>query len=155
MSTLGKQFADIITPRVEVAIQRGSDEMAKMIADQMEENSLQGHGFKNDPYVNQYHPQSIEERRRLGLQTGTVTLRRGNNRIEDTKVTYTKGSGSKIEFMQGGTIFKEHHTGEALVRPFNRNVPMRSIFPKTRDSVPDAIIEDAKTAVWEVLSGGK
>ncbi len=149
MNTLGKQFADIIKPRVEVAIQRGSDKIANAIDVQMKNNSLQGHGFKTDLYDNQYATSTIKERKRLGLQTGTVTLRRTNRRIEKTNVEYQKGTGTVIEFIEGGTIFKYHHTGEA------RGGKIRSIFPQAPESVPDAIIEDAKTVVWEVLSGAK
>jgi hypothetical protein len=155
MNTIGKQFDDIIKPRVELALERGSKKMADLISDQMQENSQQGHAFKQDPYVNVYHPQSVFERKRLGLQTGIVTLRRVNKRIEDTRVVYTKGTGAVIKFEQDGIIFKEHHMGEALTKPFNRNVPMRSIFPKTRESVPDDIIEDTQIFVQEVLSGSK
>jgi len=155
MSTIGKQFANIIKPRMEKAIERGSVKIADMLSDQMQENTERGRGFGADPYVNVYHPQSVENRSRLGLQTGTVNLRRGNNRIEDTKVIYTKGSGTVIKFEQGGGIFKEHHEGRPLSRPFNRGVPMRSIWPKSMESVPQDIVDDAKYFVLEVLSGGK
>jgi hypothetical protein len=155
MSTIGKQFTAIINPRVERAIEKGAVKMANAITDQMEENSLRGRGFGADPYVNVYHPRSVEDRKRLGLQTGIVELRRVSKRIEDTKVVYTKGDGATIRFMQDGIIFKEHHEGKALSRPFNRNVPMRSIFPKSLESVPTDIIEDTQTYVHEVLSGAK
>jgi hypothetical protein len=155
MSTIGKQFKDIITPRVAQALEKGSVRMANDISDQMMENTERGRGFGSDPYVNVYHPRSVENRSRMGLQTGTVNLRRGNNRIEDTKVVYTKGDGAKITFLQGGDIFKEHHLGKPLARPFNRGVPMRSIWPKSKESVPKDIIEDTQTYIHEVLSGGK
>jgi hypothetical protein len=155
MNTLADQLMDILSPRLDKAMELGSKRMAGWISDQMQENTYQGHGFGQDPYDNDYRPQSVYERNRLGLSTGVVTLRRGNNRIENTKIEYTQGTGATIEFVEGGQIFKEHHLGEALTAPFNRNVPMRSIFPKSKDSVPNDIVEDTQTYVWEVLSGRK
>lgn len=155
MITIAKQFASIIRPRIERALERGSVTIANAITDQMEENTLRGRGFGADPYVNVYHPQSVEDRKRLGLQTDIVELRRGNRRIEDTKVVYTKGNGATIRFMQDGIIFKEHHEGKPLTRPFNRNVPMRSIFPKSKESVPDDIVDEGYQMILEVLRGTK
>lgn len=156
MITIAKQFASIIRPRVERAIERGAVTIANAISDQMQENTLRGRGFGADPYVNVYHPQSVEDRKRLGLQTDIVELRRGNKRIEDTKVVYMKGTGNAtISFMQDGIIFKEHHEGKPLTRPFNRNVPMRSIFPKSKQSVPADIVDEGYQMVLEILRGTK
>jgi hypothetical protein len=156
MNTIGKQFDDIIKPRVELALERGSEKIANAIDVQMKDNTLQGRGFKTDEYNNTYATSTKAERTRLGLQTDTVTLRRKNHRIEKTKVTYTKGTGSVIEFIEGGgnkissaTLFHYHHTGRA------KGGKVRSIFPKSFESVPDNIIKLGKNAVQEVLSGSK
>jgi hypothetical protein len=155
MNTLGRQFLDIVSAKMPVAFEKAGQAMGNMIADQMEENTEKGTAFGSDPYVNVYHPQSVFDRKRLGLQTGTVNLRRTSKRIETTRVVKIKGTGASIDFEQGGQIFKEHHMGKALSRPFNRNVPMRSIFPKSHASVPDNIIYDTKIVIAEELSGIK
>jgi hypothetical protein len=154
MTTLADQLMAMLDKRLPKAFEEGGRAMANMIADQMEENTEKGRAFGNDIYVNEYSPRSIAERSALGLQTGTVVLRRGNNRIETTRVDRISGKGASIRFEQGGRIFNEHHTGEALKKPFNRNVPIRSIFPKTHESVPRDIIEDTKIVIAEVLIGG-
>jgi hypothetical protein len=145
MTTLGNQLIALLNRKMPDAFERGGDAMAKMIADQMEENTERGRAFGSDPYNNKYSKRSVNEREQLGLQTGTVVLRRGNHRIETTRVTKIKGQGAFIDFAEGGRIFKEHHMG--------RNVPMRSIFPKSYASVPDDILHDTKLVIAEALSG--
>lgn len=153
MTTIGNQLITILNRKMPEAFERAGDAMAKMIADQMEENTERGRAFGSDPYVNVYSPRSVFERGNLGLSTGTVTLRRTNNRIETTRVVKIKGKGASIDFEQGGRIFKEHHMGQAFMRPLNRNVPMRSIFPKSYASVPNDILHDTKLVIAEALSG--
>lgn len=152
MNTLGKQFLDILARKMPTAFEKAGSAMADMIADQMEENTYNGRAFGSDPYKNTYHPQSVSDRKRLGLQTGTVTLRRTSKRIETTRVVKIKGQGASIDFAEGGKIFKEHHEGKALMRPFNRDVPMRSIFPRSHASVPENILHDTRLFLTEELS---
>lgn len=154
MTTLADQLMALLDKRLPKAFEEGGKAMANMIADQMEENTEKGRAFGNDIYVNEYSPRSKFERGKMGLPTGTVTLRRGNNRIETTRVSKVKGEGASIRFEQGGSIFKEHHLGQPIKYPLNRNVPMRSIFPKVHESVPRDIIEDTKIVIAEVLIGG-
>jgi hypothetical protein len=153
MTTLGNQLIALLNRKMPDAFERGGDAMAKMIADQMEENTERGRAFGSDPYNNKYSKRSVNEREQLGLQTGTVVLRRGNHRIETTRVTKIKGQGAFIDFAEGGRIFKEHHIGQPILFNMGRNVPMRSIFPKSYASVPDDILHDTKLVIAEALSG--
>jgi hypothetical protein len=154
MTTLAEQLSAILNARVPDALAKGETEMAKMLADQMEENTSRGYGFGNDPYDNTYSERSVFDRGKLGLQVRTVELRRGNNRIETTQIQHTKGNGATIRFGQGGTIFKEHHLGQSFGLS-RGNTPMRSIWPKSYESVPRDIIEDTMIVVKEVLCGNK
>lgn len=143
----------IINPRIESLDATVGVFVAETISDDMQENTLKGHGFGNDEYDNVYSELSIQERESMGLQTSTVELRRGNNRIEHTRID-TSREGTVISFQSGGKIFKQHHTGKPYTGTTNPNIPVRSIFPKTIDSVPTITREDAKTLTGVVLSGG-
>lgn len=149
MTTLGKQFLDILARKMPTAFEKAGSAMADMIADQMEENTYNGRAFGNDPYKNEYHPQSVFDRKRLGLQTGTVTLRRTSKRIETTRVVKIKGQGASIDFAQGGKIFKYHHDGIEYNNGTNK---IRSIFPKSHASVPENILHDTRLFLTEELS---
>jgi hypothetical protein len=155
MTTLAEQLSAILNARVPDALAKGETEMAKMLADQMEENTEQGRAFGNDPYDPVYAPITVALRTQKGLSSGRVTLREGRHRIETTQVQHTKGSGATIRFGEGGNIFKEHHLGQTVgVKP-SRSIPIRSIWPKSYESVPRDIIEDTMIVVKEVLCGNK
>ena len=95
------------------------------------------------------------------MTQGTHTLRKGHGQADEgygktdkgKAEGKIKGKGASIDFEQGGRIFKEHHMGQPFMRPLNRNVPMRSIFPKSYASVPDDILHDTKLVIAEALSG--
>lgn len=152
MLDLSTQFRAIIKPRIDLINKKVSGTLAEFISDDMNENSARGTAFGNDEFQNSYSERSVNDRTSMGLQSHTVELRRGNNRIENTKII-TTGKGSTISFIEGGKIFKEHHTGEALLAPFDRTVPVRSIFPKKLESVPKSIREEAVRLTGEVLRG--
>jgi len=149
MRNLGDQFNDIIQERLKGLNKNVADDIATLIMDDMLENTEAGRAFGNDPYDNEYSERSVRERRAQGLQTETVELRRGNNRIETVNSRATN-KGATISFTQGGRIFKTHHDG--LYSGQNR-MPVRSIFPKTPESVPDDIHENAYELVREWLRG--
>jgi hypothetical protein len=155
MTTLADQLSAILNARIPDALAKGETEMAKMLADQMEENTEQGRAFGNDPYDPTYAPITVSLRTQKGLSSGRVTLREGRHRIETTQVSHTKGRGATIRFAEGGNIFKEHHLGQTVgVKP-SGSIPIRSIWPKSYESVPRDIIEDTMIVVKEVLCGNK
>lgn len=149
MVDIGQQFMDIIKPRIDRLNKEVADDVATLIMDDMLENTEAGRAFGNDPYEKEYSERSVRERSSMGLQTETVELRRGNNRIETVNSKATN-KGATISFTQGGRIFKTHHEG--LYSGQNR-MPVRSIFPKTPESVPKDIHDNAFELVREVLRG--
>lgn len=146
---LYEQFDDIIRPRLNRVNNEAAKPVAEAVDKQMKENTEAGRGFGDDQYDSQYSESHVKERKRLGYQTGNVDLRMGNRRIENTEVSQVGGErpGVKIRFNQGGRIFGYHHTGDA------KGGKVRSIFPKTPESVPDDIYNMAKRIVGEVLKG--
>jgi hypothetical protein len=155
MTTLADQLSAILNSRIPDALAKGEVAMAEMLSEQMKDNSARGYGFGNDPYDNTYSRRSKSERSKMGLQIGTVELRRGNNRIETTKVEPSRGRGATIRFGEGGNIFKEHHLGQTISTKPSGRLPIRSIWPKSYESVPRDIIEDTMIVVKEVLCGNK
>lgn len=149
MDSIGKQFMNIIKPRIDKLNKEAAQEVAILIMDDMLENTESGRAFGNDPYENEYSERSVREREDMGLQSDTVVLRRGNNRIE-TVNSKSDRTGATIGFQRGGKIFKIHHTGDYVGQ--NR-MPVRSIFPKSFESVPDDIHENAYEIVRETLRG--
>jgi hypothetical protein len=155
MTTLADQLSAILDKRIPVAFEKGEVAMANMLSDQMEENTEKGIAFGSDPYDSVYRPLTVELRSAKGLQTGRVTLRETNHRIETTQVKSSKGQGATIRFAQGGKIFKEHHLGQTVGTKTSKELPIRSIWPKSHESVPKDIVIDTMTVVAEVLSGNR
>lgn len=151
MKDIGQQFRDIIEPRLARIDSDVATPMAEQINDRMKENTSKGSAFGSDPYDAKYSRRRKAQREALGLQVSHVDLRGVNRRIETAQVN-TVGHGQpgvQISFARGGSIFKEHHTGTGPGKK------VRSIFPKTEESVPDDIKDQAKTTLTEVLSGRK
>ena len=131
--------------------QTATPQIADKIAEQMKQNSNTGKAFGNDRYDDKYVDSYKKVRKRKGLGTSPVTLRATSKRIENTKIE-TTGTGSTISFADGkaGEIFKYHHDGIDYRRVGNR---MRSIFPKTDQSVPQEIRDFATKLIGDILRG--
>lgn len=131
--------------------QTATPQIADKIAEQMKQNSATGKAFGNDRYDDQYADSYKKVRQRKGLGTSPVTLRATSKRIENTRIE-TTGSGSTISFADGkaGEIFKYHHDGIDYRRVGNR---MRSIFPKSDQSVPQEIRDFATKLIGDILRG--
>lgn len=155
MKSLGEQFLDIISPRVEHIEARVTHPAAEAIDERMKHNTARGSGFANDPYDNTYSESHAKERHRQGLggQRSPVTLRMHKRRIEDTDVGKAAGGAEKgtirISFHDedASKIFNYHHTGTA------KGNKVRSIFPKAPESVPSDIIEGIQTNLTDLLRG--
>lgn len=148
MNSLSEQFYSKINPRVASVNKKAGEEVARLFQDEMESNTRQGKGFGSDPYDANYSQSHARARRRKGLQTSHVDLRMDRKRIEQTHSTSTK-TGTKIEFAEGGNIFKYHHTGSAT------GGKTRSIWPKSPESIPEFIKLQAKALITGVLRGEK
>ena len=154
MKNIGDQFMDIITPRLGEIEERVAKPMVEKITEQMKENTRQGQGFGNDPYQSQYKSAShVKVRKKKGFQTSHVDLRMQKKRIENTyppKKAEIVGKGEaavQVGFNEGGQIMLYHHTGRA------KGSQVRSIFPKTPESVPQTTINEAQETLHKVLSG--
>lgn len=149
MKSMSEQFDEILAPRLDRVQEVAGKKFAESIAEKMKENTDRGVGFGADEYNSTYSKSHARVRRRKGLQVQRVDLRMSRRRIEQTRVTTTKGGAgsSAISFQEGGQIFKMHHDGSA------KGGKTRSIFPKTPDSVPDDMKVKAKKDVLGVLSG--
>ena len=131
--------------------QTATPQIADKIAEQMKQNSNTGKAFGNDRYDDQYADSYKKVRQRKGLGTSPVTLRATSKRIENTRIE-TTGTGSTISFADGkaGEIFKYHHDGIDYRKVGNR---MRSIFPKSDQSVPQEIRDFASKLIGDILRG--
>ncbi len=150
---MGAQFEEIIKPRMAKVNKEVAPGVASAIAEQMKRNSQAGTAFGNDEYESSYKSDSHKARRRkIGLQTQTVTMRMDSRRIEKTKVEKVGGGkrGAIVAFEdpEAGVIFNYHHKGTTYGHT-------RSLFPKSVNSIPDKIKADAMKNVAEVLRGKK
>lgn len=151
MKDMGDQFMDIIGPRLQSMQPKVGPVAAEMIDARMKVNTEQGRGFSNDPYDSTYSPDHARKRRKRGLQTAKVDLRYTQRRIERTVIRNVGGNepGTRIEFAEGGHIFKWHHDGTA------KGEKTRSIWPKSPMSIPRDLRNNIKTELHKVLSGQK
>jgi hypothetical protein len=126
-------------------------DVAKLFEDEMKLNTQQGRGFGQDQYDSTYSPSHRKERQRRGLQPDRVDLRMKHRRIERTVVETTAGSNGSttIKHAEHGDIFKLHHTGRA------KGGKVRSIWPKSPESIPEKIKLRVKELVGEAMSGKK
>lgn len=155
MTTLADQLSALLAKRIPEAFAKGEKAMANMLSDQMEENTDKGVAFGTDQYDSTYAPITVSLRSAKGLPTGRVTLRESRHRIETTQVSHSKSRGATIRFREGGKIFKEHHLGQTVNTGSPKSLPVRSIWPKSHQSVPKDIVEDTMLIVGEVLSGNR
>jgi hypothetical protein len=154
--TLGQQFDRIMQSRIESLTVKAGYPIAEEIAERMKQNTKEGHSFGNERYDTPYQRRYARKRTRDGLQTSRVDLRTRNLRIERTTAPVTQFSGgtagAEIGFVDGGRIFKYHQDGITYRNGLHR---MRTIFPRSWESVPADIYERFKTLIVEVLSGRK
>ena len=144
--------------------QTATPQIADKIAEQMKVNTATGKAFGNDRYDNTYQGAGVasksgksqnsgyaRKRELAGVPTSPVSMRFKSNRIENTRIE-TTGTGSTISFADGkaGEIFKYHHDGIDYRRVGNR---MRSIFPKSDQSVPQEIRDFATKLIGDILRG--
>lgn len=149
--TLEIQFENIIQPRIDRLNETVGRQVADVFEEKMKQNTLSGRGFGNDEYDSSYSQSHRSERRRQGLQTSRVTLRMKNRRIENTIVETTGGKSGQttIRHAEMGDIFKMHHTGRAM------GGKVRSIWPKTPESIPQPVKNRVKELIAEGLRGQK
>lgn len=146
------QFEKILQPRLKRVNDAVGTQVADLFIDRMKSNALSGKGFGNDQFDSTYHSRSHRAaRKKQGLQTSRVTLGMKQRRIENTQVTTTGGSKGEtvITHAEMGDVFKMHHTGTAAGNY------MRSIWPKSVESIPESLKNRVKETVSEVLRGEK
>jgi len=143
---MGQQFKQIIEPRLDSMQQKAGGRVAQLISNKMKDNVEQGRGFGTDEFDAGYSESHAKKRRRKGLSTSRVNLKMGRRRINQTQVE-TTDNYSEVRFPEGGDIFKLHHTGRA------KGNKTRSIFPKSPESIPEDIVEQAKEIIKGVLRG--
>lgn len=131
--------------------QIATPQIADKIDQQMKDNTATGKAFGNDRYDNQYVESYKKVRSRAGVGTSPVTMRFKSKRIEQTNIE-TTGTGSTISFAddKAGVIFKYHHDGIDYKRVKER---VRSIFPKSDQSVPQEIRDFATRIIGDILRG--
>lgn len=131
--------------------QIATPQIADKIAEQMKQNTATGRAFGNDRYNDQYVDSYKKVRSRAGVGTSPVTMRFKSKRIEQTRIE-TSGTGSTISFADGkaGEIFKYHHDGIDYKKVGTR---VRSIFPKSDQSVPQEIRDFATKLIGDILRG--
>ena len=131
--------------------QIATPQIADKIAEQMKQNSATGKAFGNDRYDDQYVDSYKKVRSRAGVGTSPVSMRFKSKRIENTRIE-TSGTGSTISFADGkaGEIFKYHHDGIDYKKIGTR---VRSIFPKSDQSVPQEIRDFATKLIGDILRG--
>lgn len=144
---MGEQFSRIIEPRVKSLQQKAGGRVAQIISNKMKQNVEAGKGFGTDEFDSTYSESHARARKKKGFNTSRVNLKMGQRRINQTQVE-TTGEASTISFPDGGDIFKLHHKGTA------KGGKIRSIFPKSPQSIPDEITENVKEIVQGVLSDG-
>lgn len=144
---MGEQFANIIEPRMKSMQEKAGGKVAQLISNQMKVNVEAGKGFGRDEFDSSYSDSHRDVRRRKGLSTGRVNLKMGRRRINQTQIE-TTNQKSEISFSDGGRIFKMHHKGEA------KGGKIRSIFPKSPESIPEVIVTEVKSILHKVLSNG-
>lgn len=149
--SMAEQFSAIIKPRLDRVSKEVTREVANIFDKQMKQNTREGRAFGNDEYDSSYSSSHKRARRRAGVQVGKVDLRYKERRIEQTNIETTSGKNTSatIRFAEGGDIFNLHHTGRA------KGGKVRSIWPKTPESIPDTIKSQVKEMVGEILSGKK
>jgi len=149
MKSMEAQFKEITKPRINSITQKAGKEVAGLFEEQMKANTQVGTGFGADPYNNDYSQSHRKRRKKLGLQTQNVDLRMKNSRIDQTKVQTTGGKKgvTAISFQSGGDIFQLHHTGNA------KGNKIRSIWPKSPESIPKTLTSKVSDIVAEVLRG--
>lgn len=149
IKSMADQFEEIIRPRLERAESEASQKVATRIDRQMKENTLAGGAFGADQYDSTYSKSHKRARRKAGVQVEKVDLRYKRRTIENTRVEKTRGrgKGARISFNEGGEIFKMHHDGTA------KGNKIRSIWPKTPESVPDSVRTEARQIVGRILRG--
>lgn len=163
MMTIMAKIADDINAKLATLNETVTPVIAEAIAQQMRDNTSMGTSFGKDRYDAKYqgydegvknrHAGYARKRERAGLPPAPVTLRYKTKSIESTFVE-TTGKGSTIKFTDPdkAVIFKYHHDGINYTKVGNR---MRSIFPKTPESIPLAIRELAERLVGEALKNGR
>jgi hypothetical protein len=153
MMQLAIQISQDINKRLEMLNRTVTPVIAEEIAQMMKDNSGTGKAFGADRYDDEYTEPYKRKRARAGVATAPVTLRFKARSIESTRVE-TTGTGSTIKFDDPnmGVIFGYHHEGIDYARVGNR---MRSVFPKTAESVPQSIKDMAARLIGEALANGR
>jgi hypothetical protein len=153
MMQLAIQISEDVNKRLAMLNQTVTPVIAEEIAQMMKDNTGTGKAFGADRYDDEYTERYKRKRERAGVGTAPVTLRFKARSIESTRVE-TTGSGSTISFDDPnmGVIFGYHHEGIDYAKVGNR---MRSVFPKTADSVPQSIKDMAERLIGEALRNGR
>lgn len=155
-ASLGDQLLAILLPRADSVDRIVAPPAVEEIGSMMKEQSLTGRAFANDRYDNTYVESYQKTRRRLNVipVDTPVTMRATKQRIEQTRVEYSKGVGATIVFQDSdmGKVFKYHHDGINYSRVGLR---MRSLYPKELGSVPPDFRDDVYASTLEVLRGKK
>lgn len=147
MTDMGEQFSRIIEPRFKDLQKNAGGRVAQLISNKMKENVEAGKGFGLDQFDSTYSESHAKARRRKGLNSSRVNLKMGQRRINQTRIE-TTGDSSTVSFPDGGDIFKLHHKGTA------KGGKIRSIFPKSPESIPEEITSKVKEIIQGVLSNG-
>ena len=158
--TLGEQFESILTSRLN--FEDIEMYLAKLIEAKMHENVDEGKGFSGkvtDEYRSDYEKIDYDKQKNVtnvmgyakyrqdrGFRIDKTNLQLRRKRIKNTIVEAQ--DGAVISFVEGGDIFKYHHTGKA------KGGKVRSIFPKEgSESLPQDIIDDTTKRLTAKLRG--
>ncbi len=147
---MSEQFEEILMPRLE-KLDGVAKAMGDLLIDRMEANTAAGISFPNEEYEKDYSASHARKRRKKGYQTGHVDLRMGQRRIETAR-SEIQVSGkpgvhkAEIGFDKGGIIFNYHHRGSG-------NNPSRVLFPTSKDNVPDALKDEMRSKLTDLLRG--
>lgn len=149
---LGEQFNKIISQRIKQAKIDISKSVCNDIMGKTVENVNKGVAFGSDRYDRKYQPRSIKDRTSQGFQVSYVDLQRSNKRFQTISVKQNDSESHTIFFQQGGNLFYNHHIG--IDYKSGKNY-MRSIFPKTEQSIPNSVHKKAELVGSGVLNERK
>lgn len=150
MNTIGPQLQAIYGPRLKRIADDAVAPFASEVTEQMKENTKAGRAFGNDHYDDRYERKYSRWRTRRGLQAQPTTMRAKSLRIERTTAPEKVGDAVEVGFIDGGRIFKYHHDGIVYSKVGLR---MRSIFPKSWESVPRNLYDAFMARIAGVMRG--
>lgn len=140
---------------VDTDFTRATFEVATEIKEKAIQNASEGKAFGSDRFDRNYEPDYARTRKSRGYQVAFTDLQMGAKRIRRMNVK-RESDKAVIEFdrepvrngVTFGMVANFHHEGIVYK---NGNFKMRSIFPKSIQSVPKEVHLEARKLAWEAL----